>query len=56
MRCCRRFLSPTDRDAAARDFMAAVHTHLARGVPPAQALAAVPRSLGVLGFACFGTG
>jgi CHAT domain-containing protein len=44
------------RDADARDFMVAVHDRLARGVPPAQALAAVPRSPGVLGFTCFGTG
>ena len=42
------------RDEAARDFMVAVHRRLARGVPPAHALAAVPRSPGVLGFTCFG--
>jgi tetratricopeptide (TPR) repeat protein len=44
------------RDDATRDFMTAVHRHLARGLPPAQALAAVPRSPGVLGFTCFGVG
>jgi hypothetical protein len=44
------------RDAAARDFMVAVHAHLARGISPARALAAVPRTRGVLGFTCFGTG
>jgi hypothetical protein len=44
------------QDAAARDFMVAMHAQLARGVPPARALAALPRSPGVLGFTCFGTG
>jgi tetratricopeptide (TPR) repeat protein len=41
-------------DEAAREFMVAVHRRLARGAAPAQALAAVPRSPGVLGFTCFG--
>ncbi|HEU5160708.1 MAG TPA: CHAT domain-containing protein [Streptosporangiaceae bacterium] len=44
------------RDETARRFMVAVHRHLARGAPPAHALAAVPRSPGVLGFTCFGAG
>jgi tetratricopeptide (TPR) repeat protein len=43
-------------DGAARDFMVAVHRQLARGVSPARALAAVPRTPGVLGFVCFGAG
>jgi tetratricopeptide (TPR) repeat protein len=43
------------RDEAAREFMVAVHRRLVRGLPPAHALAAVPRSPGVLGFTCFGT-
>jgi hypothetical protein len=43
------------RDEAAREFMVAVHRQLVRGVPPAHALAAVPRSPGVLGFTCFGS-
>jgi len=43
------------RDAAAREFMVAMHRRLVRGVPPAHALAAIPRSPGVLGFTCFGT-
>ena len=44
------------RDVDARDFMVAVHDRLARGLPPAQALAAALRTPGVLGFTCFGTG
>jgi tetratricopeptide (TPR) repeat protein len=43
-------------DETARDFMIALHGHLARGVAPARALAAVPRAPGVLGFTSFGAG
>lgn len=43
-------------DAATRDLMAACHGRLAGGVAPAEALAAVPRSPGTLGFVCFGAG
>jgi tetratricopeptide (TPR) repeat protein len=44
------------RDRPARDFMVAFHRLLATGLSPARALAAVPRTPGVLGFQCFGTG
>jgi CHAT domain-containing protein len=44
------------RDEPARDFMIAFHGLLARGLSPARALAAVPRTPGVLGFQCFGAG
>jgi CHAT domain-containing protein len=43
-------------DAATRTLMTAFHDHLARGLPPAEALAAVPRDPATLGFACFGAG
>jgi hypothetical protein len=44
------------RDDAARDFMVAFHRSLSAGPSPAAALAAVPRTPGVLGFVCFGAG
>ncbi|HEV7930760.1 MAG TPA: CHAT domain-containing protein [Actinomadura sp.] len=44
------------RDDAARDFMVAFHRSLPAGTSPAAALAAVPRTPGVLGFVCFGAG
>ncbi|WP_307801305.1 CHAT domain-containing protein [Actinomadura violacea] len=44
------------RDATTPGFMAAFHTGLASGLPPARALAAVERSPGVAGFLCFGSG
>ena len=44
------------RDEPARDFMIAFHGLLTRGLSPARALAAVPRTPGVLGFQCFGAG
>ncbi|MQY08279.1 CHAT domain-containing protein [Actinomadura macrotermitis] len=44
------------RDADAPDFMHAFHTGLCAGLPTAHALAAAPRSPGVLGFLCFGSG
>ncbi|GLW66698.1 CHAT domain-containing protein [Actinomadura rubrobrunea] len=43
-------------DRAARDAMIDFHVRLARGVPPAAALAAVPRTPGITGFQCFGAG
>jgi tetratricopeptide (TPR) repeat protein len=43
-------------DAATRELMAAFHDHLARGLAPAEALAAVPRDPATLGFVCFGAG
>ena len=43
-------------DAATRSLMTAFHGHLARGLPPAEALAAVPRDPATLGFVCFGAG
>jgi CHAT domain-containing protein len=43
-------------DAAARDLMTAFHDRLAAGLPPAEALAAVPREPAALGFVCFGAG
>jgi tetratricopeptide (TPR) repeat protein len=42
------------RDDQARTLMTAFHDRLAAGVPPARALAAVPRTPGVLGFQCLG--
>lgn len=44
------------RDAAAPEFMASFHRLLRGGTSPARALAAVPRTHGVLGFVCFGAG
>ncbi|MBC6459659.1 CHAT domain-containing protein, partial [Actinomadura sp. HBU206391] len=44
------------RDDQTRDFMTDFHGRLAAGVPPARALASVPRTPGVLGFVCFGAG
>ncbi|MDL4815916.1 CHAT domain-containing protein [Actinomadura opuntiae] len=44
------------RDATTPDFMSAFHTGLAAGRPPARALADAPRSIGVAGFLCFGSG
>ncbi|MGI8332853.1 CHAT domain-containing protein [Actinomadura scrupuli] len=44
------------RDDAARDLMVRFHRLLATGLSPARALAAAPRTPGVLGFQCFGTG
>jgi CHAT domain-containing protein len=44
------------RDDAARDLMVTFHRLLATGLSPARALAAAPRTPGVLGFQCFGAG
>ncbi|MEO5875942.1 MAG: CHAT domain-containing protein, partial [Streptosporangiaceae bacterium] len=44
------------RDADSPAFMHALHTALAQGTPPAQALAGLPRPPGVLGFQSFGAG
>lgn len=44
------------RDAATPDFMTAFHTALAGGRPAAHALAGVPRTPGVTGFLCLGSG
>jgi tetratricopeptide (TPR) repeat protein len=43
-------------DAATRSFMPAFHTNLQQTSSPAQALAALPRAAGTLGFQCFGAG
>lgn len=43
-------------DAAASTFMTGFHAALDRIGAPCRALAAVPRSAGVLGFGCFGAG
>ena len=43
-------------DETTRTFMTAFHRHLATGLTPARALAATPRTPGVLGFQCFGVG
>lgn len=43
-------------DAETTAFMLNLHHHLARGHSPAHALAAVPRTPGVLGFTCLGAG
>jgi CHAT domain-containing protein len=43
-------------DAATRELMTAFQDHLTRGLPPAEALAAVPRDPATLGFVCFGAG
>ncbi|MFV2176842.1 CHAT domain-containing protein [Actinomadura sp. LOL_011] len=44
------------RDAHAPAFMSAFHTGLAAGLPPSHALAAAPRTPGVLGLLCMGGG
>ncbi|RAY10986.1 CHAT domain-containing protein [Actinomadura craniellae] len=44
------------RDSAARDLMERFHRGLTAGHSPARALAALPRTLGDLGFLCFGAG
>ncbi|QFG20954.1 CHAT domain-containing protein [Actinomadura sp. WMMB 499] len=44
------------RDADAPAFMTAFHTGLAAGLPPSHALAAAPRTPGVLGLLCMGGG
>lgn len=44
------------RDAGAHAFMTSLHRRLRAGMPPARAVAAVPRSPGTLGFQCFGAG
>jgi tetratricopeptide (TPR) repeat protein len=43
-------------DAAARELMVGLHTRLAAGTPPAEALAGAPRPRAALGFVCFGAG
>jgi CHAT domain-containing protein len=54
-RCVIASVTPV-RDEPARDFMVAFHRLLCTGLSPARALAGVPRTPGVLGFQCFGTG
>ncbi|RFU40962.1 CHAT domain-containing protein [Actinomadura logoneensis] len=44
------------RDAASPRFMADLHRLLAEGLSPARALAALPRSPGLLGLTCYGAG
>ncbi|HEX2315091.1 MAG TPA: CHAT domain-containing protein, partial [Thermomonospora sp.] len=44
------------RDVSARTFMTGFHRRLREGMTPSQALAAVPRTSGDLGFLCFGAG
>ncbi|MEV4252640.1 CHAT domain-containing tetratricopeptide repeat protein [Spirillospora sp. NPDC049652] len=44
------------RDAASPRFMADLHALLADGTSPATALAALPRSPGLLGLTCYGAG
>ncbi|GAA2584723.1 CHAT domain-containing protein [Actinomadura fulvescens] len=44
------------RDEETPAFMLAFHRGLAAGLPPARALAAAPRTPGILGFQCFGSG
>ncbi|MFC4912658.1 CHAT domain-containing protein [Actinomadura gamaensis] len=44
------------RDAASPAFMADLHALMASGTSPSRALAALPRSTGLLGLTCFGAG
>ncbi|MCP2335711.1 CHAT domain-containing protein [Actinomadura rupiterrae] len=44
------------RDAASPPFMADLHALLAAGTSPSRALAALPRSPGLLGLTCYGAG